>query len=177
MRRARIAITFTAILMICVGAVLVASDEADGHVITNTACAERALEMTRQEPPATRAEFQLRYYVCRSVGARHNAWHLAVCKSTTSAYVAITCTWPPYLVQSAWSLAMCESTAHDPSPYPNHGIYARNGEHVGLFQMGDGERSAHGWYVVGSSAYVQSAAGYDLYRSRRFGPWIGHGCM
>ncbi len=171
-------IRISAALIMSVGlALMVSPATAGAHRVTNDICADAALEATQKHAPATRSEFQLRYAACRAAGARHNSRHVAACNATTSAFAAIDCVWPAHLAPTAKRLADCESTASDPSPHPNNGVWAGNGEYLGLFQMGSSERAAHGTYGRGSAPIVQARAGYSLYRSRGWQPWSGHGCM
>lgn len=170
------------LMIVCVGALLMGSpmagvEDAKAHRVTNETCADAALIATRRDAPATRAEFQMRYAACRRSGARHNERHVATCNATNSAFVAIDCAWPPHLAPTAKRLADCESTASDPTPWPNNGVYAQNGEYLGLFQMGDGERASNGQYGRGSAPIVQARSGYNLYKDRGWQPWLGHGCM
>lgn len=60
----------------------------------------------------------------------------------------------------AVAVARCESTLS---------VYARNGQYVGLFQMGARERQMYG----GSSmdAWEQTRAAYAYYRRAGWGPW------
>lgn len=155
---------------------MVATPSAEAHRITNAACARQALAAARLIPPATLAEFRARYAACRAWGARHNAAHLTLCQQTRSPYYALKCVFPSSVVPSMWRVMRCESTAHDETPYPDHGIYASNGQYAGLAQLGTSERSSYGWYDIGDPPYQQVKTTYRLWRARGFGPWKGYGC-
>lgn len=72
----------------------------------------------------------------------------------------------PYAGQ-ARVVAECESTV-GPA-----GLYAVNGQYVGVFQMGEWERSTYGWYTVGAPAYVQVRSAWNYFRAsgRDWSPW------
>lgn len=168
---------FVVIMIAAVGVIVIVADNASAHRVTNQMCANAALAATRAEPPATREEYQRRYAACREWGAAHNARHAQLCNETRSAEYAIRCVFPSGAEDTAWRIAKCESTAHDMTPYPNHGIYAQNGQYVGLLQMGIDERRASGWYDRGSAPIVQARSTYRLYLERGWGPWRGYGCL
>lgn len=87
---------------------------------------------------------------------------------------AIDCIWPISSRRAAHRIAECESTASAPERIAKRrglGRWARNGQYVGIFQMGFHERRAHGWYRRGSSARAQVLSAYSLYRSRGWQPW------
>lgn len=87
---------------------------------------------------------------------------------------AINCTWPKRLRAAAKRVAECESTA-SAAPHTARrrglGRWARNGTHLGIFQLGNPERSKHGPYRIGSPAVAQARAAYSLYRDRGWQPW------
>jgi hypothetical protein len=89
--------------------------------------------------------------------------------SAGSTYDAICSTFGSYCGQ-AWSVAICESTANDPTPYPDHGVYAANGQYLGLFQMGSSERATYGH---GSDAWSQARAAYRYFAASGYdwSPW------
>lgn len=91
-----------------------------------------------------------------------------------TAMKAIKCYWPERSRAKALEVAQCESTANAPERIARQrslGRWARNGVHVGIFQMGRTERRAHGWYVVGDPARVQVRSAISLFRDRGFQPW------
>jgi len=102
------------------------------------------------------------------------------CQRTTLApYQAINCTWPLRLRPAAKRVAECESTASAREHIARRrglGRWARNGQYVGVFQMGPAERRKHGRYGVGSPAIAQTRSAYRLYQERGWQPWSGGPC-
>lgn len=100
---------------------------------------------------------------------------VASCRSPhLTASKAIDCYWPRHSRAAAHRVAECESTASAPTRIARRrglGRWARNGQYVGIFQMGVRERRAHGWYRRGAPAHVQVASALSLYRSRGWQPW------
>ena len=111
-------------------------------------------------------------YVCREGGGYHRYWachakrwlarelgetrsRLVVRMSPQAAICAVF----GAHCQKALSVARCES---------GYSIWARNGQYLGLFQMGDYARSryGHSW-----SAWGQARAAYAYFRDAGWGPW------
>lgn len=88
------------------------------------------------------------------------------CRSANlTPHQAIRCVFPRRLQAAARRVAECESTASAPERIARSrslGRWARNGQYVGVFQMGRRERSAHGWYRRGAPAIVQVRSAYRL---------------
>lgn len=87
---------------------------------------------------------------------------------------AIRCYWPANSGAKALQIAECESTASAPERIARRrglGRWARNGIHVGIFQMGIRERRAHGWYERGAPARDQVRSAISLYHDRGWQPW------
>ena len=100
-------------------------------------------------------------------------------KLTLTPLQAIQCTFPKKYRASAWKIAKCESTANAASAYSRKhgkGRWAKNGQYIGIFQMGTGERKTYGWYSVGAPAIVQAAAARRLHKARGWSPWSPYGC-
>jgi len=87
---------------------------------------------------------------------------------------AITCYWPAHSRQYAIRVAECESTASAPEYVARkHGLgrWARNGQYIGIFQMGTKERKRYGWYRIGAPARIQVRSAMRLYWHRGWQPW------
>lgn len=87
---------------------------------------------------------------------------------------AIKCVFPKHLRQTATRIAQCESTALAPEAVARRyklGRWAKNGQYVGVFQMGKAERRKYGFYRRGASALVQVRSAYRLYLDRGWQPW------
>jgi hypothetical protein len=87
---------------------------------------------------------------------------------------AIQCYWPARSRAKAHRVAECESTASAPERIARVrglGRWARNGQYVGIFQLGVRERKRYGWYEVGAPARVQVRSAIRLYRDRGWQPW------
>ena len=97
------------------------------------------------------------------------------CRAThLSARKAIKCYWPATSRATALRVAECESTASAPEPIARRrelGRWARNGTHLGIFQLGNPERRTHGQYTQGDSARRQVKSALSLYHDRRWNPW------
>lgn len=87
---------------------------------------------------------------------------------------AIKCYWPAHSRWYALRVAECESTASAPERIARRrglGRWARNGQYVGIFQMGVHERRRYGWYRKGAPARVQVLSARRLYWHRGWQPW------
>lgn len=87
---------------------------------------------------------------------------------------AIKCVFPKSLRQTATRIAQCESTALAPERVARRyklGRWAKNGQYVGVFQMGKRERKRYGFYRRGASALIQVESAYQLYLDRGWSPW------
>jgi len=101
------------------------------------------------------------------------------CNHYASPFQAIDCVFPQAQRAKAKSIARCESTAQAPEHIARRnklGRWAKNGQYVGVFQLGYRERKAHGFYRRGASALIQVRTAYRLYQSRGWQPWEGWGC-
>lgn len=89
-------------------------------------------------------------------------------KINASPEVAICYVFGSYCSQ-AKTVARCES-AHGKYPIPYSSVWARNGQYVGLFQMGDRERAIYG-YGVTPLAQSRGAYNYFVSSGRDWSPW------
>jgi hypothetical protein len=81
-------------------------------------------------------------------------------RSVSGVKVAICTTFGRYCSQ-ALQVAQCES---------HYNIWARNGQYLGIFQMGSNERATYGH---GNNAWAQARAAYRYFvaSGRGWGPW------
>jgi hypothetical protein len=101
------------------------------------------------------------------------------CNHYASPFQAIDCVFPVAQRAKAKDIARCESTAQAPEHIARRnklGRWAKNGQYVGVFQIGYAERKAHGFYRRGASALIQVQTAYRLYQARGWQPWQGWGC-
>lgn len=123
-------------------------------------------------------------YVCRRGARAHRRWACWAASSVVRAngqgwlraahartlerlvyrlgpHDAIRATWPASEWSNAISVASCETGG-------TFSVYARNGQYLGLFQMGESERArfGHGW-----TAIEQARAAYAYWLVSGWSPW------
>lgn len=74
--------------------------------------------------------------------------------------------WGRSQCRKAQAVAQCESTYRTPRWHT--GVHARNGQYLGLFQMGANERRTYGH---GPTAREQVRAAYRYYKGSGWRPW------
>lgn len=127
-------------------------------------------EVARAWPKKQRARFA---QGCKKRVAAHNRRVYCNHPSRTPLQ-SIDCIWPAALRAQAKRVARCESTAHVSNAVAKRnklGRWAKNGQYIGVFQMGTNERAAYGQYSVGSAARLQVQSAYNLYKARGWQPW------
>jgi len=130
---------------------------AEAHTITGGDCKKRAVKSN----PRTLSQFRHRYRVCRKVAKKHRARHCD--RSAQCVIRKVFGEWG----EEAVRVARCESGF---SPR------ATNGQYVGAFQMGAGERARWGH---GRTVLAQARAAYRYFRyamktygyHNRWQPW------
>lgn len=110
-----------------------------------------------------------------AAGADQPQRRVPVCqRPSLTASQAIDCLWPRGERAKAHRVAECESTASASEQIARRnalGRWARNGSHLGIFQMGSAEREDHGQYTVGAPARTQVRSALSLRRARGWQPW------
>lgn len=141
---------------------------AEAHKITTSDCYKAA---KASGYPYKSYRWKVVFNRCINYARTHAAKH--ACENPPTPLGAINCVFPVGSRAGAWSVAICESTANDSTPYPDHGIYAQNGQYRGIFQMGSNERATYGDYVVGSRPIVQVRSAYRYWDAsgRDWSPW------
>jgi hypothetical protein len=66
--------------------------------------------------------------------------------------------------------SQCQEALYIAYRESRYSIHAVNGQYLGLFQMGSGERSAYATAGY-ATAYEQTVAAHNLYRARGWEPW------
>ena len=103
-----------------------------------------------------------------------SANHIYNACSSLSTASTIRCVFPAPERAAALRIANCESTAlvnDNIARRRGLGRWARNGQYIGIYQMGSRERARYGSYSIGSPAIRQVIAARNLWVARGWQPW------
>ena len=150
------------IFLAAIAAIWLPPSDADAHQVTRSDVRERVAawreHRARQGRPVTHAQWRRVWVRTEQQARRHNQRHR--CDRQAPPRQAIRCAFPRAW-PAATRVAVCESGLR---------TTARNGQYLGMFQMGRHERATYGH---GPSAIEQARAARRYFDAtgRTWGPW------